>query len=763
MIEIISRSVAAKMTLALALVVATLVASYLVMDRRLQSIERSVDDITEISNHAIGILRINKDIVEMQRDISVYGASGSIAVFEKIEQNYRSIQQRLDTLNDTSVAPSEQTYIDAMNDLVERYGNNLAVLTKRYTIRSSLIDDDLPRIYQGAIDRLEGLKELSTNTDERLALTETINSWHRLHYNARLFLTKKDYAKRQEVRQIIKTILAFDRNLSAQLVNKYPELVGSIVPLVKAYQSAFNKSVQANRNYFTLVNVVMAGDAIEFSALADTLREQSLERLQQIKHTAESSVSNTTQILNFLGVSAALYIVVLALFFHFHIAKAVRRLTNSFRCFLQGDLSAPITDTERKDEIGVLAGAANRFRELSKDLIVAKQAAERTSKVKSEFLANMSHEIRTPMNGILGMARQLSNTALSTEQRRMLGMIRSSGTSLLVIINDILDLSKIEAGKIELEYQPVELTSLLEELRHLFAEQSHAKGVQLFICATQSDNELIFDADETRLKQVLMNLLGNAVKFTEKGSVALNVTMSQQKGDDLTLLFSISDTGIGIAPEHINSLFEAFAQADTSITRRFGGTGLGLTITSKLLALMGSALKVESELGQGSHFYFELSTQVSAYKQQTDVSLQEQNTHTQDFSTLSVLIVEDNEVNQVVTEALLNEFGISAISIASDGEQAIAMCETGAYDIIFMDMQMPVLDGPQATRVIKSLPNYGSVPVIALTANVLSADRQRCFDAGMDAFLTKPIEYEQLAVVLRKWCTDSEPLCDIKN
>lgn len=375
----------------------------------------------------------------------------------------------------------------------------------------------------------------------------------------------------------------------------------------------------------------------------------------------------------------------------------------------------------------------------------------------------MSHEIRTPMNGILGMARQLSNTALSPEQKRMLGMIRSSGTSLLVIINDILDLSKIEAGKIELEYQPVELTSLLEELRHLFAAQTEAKGVQLFISATQSDNNLIFDADETRLKQILMNLLGNAVKFTEKGSVALNVTISQQKGDDLTLLFSISDTGIGIAPEHISSLFEAFSQADTSITRRFGGTGLGLTITSKLLALMGSALKVESELGQGTHFYFELSTQVSAHKQQTDVSLQEQNIHEQDLSTLSVLVVEDNEINQVVTEALLNEFGISAISMASDGEQAIAMCEAGAYDIIFMDMQMPVLDGPQATRVIKTLPSYGSVPVVALTANVLSADRQRCFDAGMDDFLTKPIEYEQLSAVLRKWCTDSEPLCDINN
>ncbi|MBB1333462.1 MULTISPECIES: ATP-binding protein [unclassified Pseudoalteromonas] len=749
MVHLISRSIAAKMTLALALVVITLSISYIVMDKRLEAIDTSVNNITDISSHAIGILRINKDIVEMQRDISVYGASGSDAVFAKIEQNYQSIDQRLKAIDKKNNEVDDKIYIDAMSELVLRYGDNLSVLKKRYNIKTALIDTELPRIYLGAVAHLTGLLQLTADLKDKLLITQNINIWHTLHHNAQLYLTKKDYSKRQ---QVIKALQSLSSSKLA-LQKQQNRIENPTVQLAVDYQQAFTKSVQANRNYLSLVNVVMAGDAIEFSALANTLREQSLSRLITIKETGSVSISKTEYVLQLLGVGAILYIIGLALFFHFHIAHAIKLLTKSFQSFLNGDLSAPIHDLTRKDEIGLLAGAANRFRALSKDFISAKKAAEHTSKVKSEFLANMSHEIRTPMNGILGMARQLGNTSLTDKQARMLEIIQSSGASLLVIINDILDLSKIEAAKVELENQSIDLHKMLDELKLLFSEQANAKQVQLFVSSPTDEENIIFAGDETRIKQVLINLLGNAIKFTERGSVALNVNVQKEANNELILSFGVSDTGIGISHEHIETLFEAFSQADTSITRRFGGTGLGLAITSKLLALMDAPLKVESELGKGSLFYFELKTQ----RGDKQASRQHENTKLPapqeiDLSNLNVLVVEDNEINQIVIEALLKEFNITCINIAGDGEQAIAQCEMCAFDIIFMDMQMPVLDGPQATVKIRTMPAFLTTPIIALTANVLGSDKQRCFESGMDDFIGKPISYECLRAVLLKWC-----------
>ena len=528
----------------------------------------------------------------------------------------------------------------------------------------------------------------------------------------------------------------------------------------KTYKQAFSRGVQANRNYLSLVNVVMAGDAIEFSTLADKLREQSLAKLQKIKSEAQETVIKTDQTLRFLAVGVVIYIIALAIYFHLHISRAITRLTTSFQYFLAGDLSAPIYDLKRNDEIGVLATAADRFRVLSQDLTQAKKTAEHTTKVKSEFLANMSHEIRTPMNGILGMARQLSRTSLSHEQMKMLNIIQSSGAGLLVIINDILDISKIEASKIELESVPIHLNSLLDELQHLFKEQAQSKHIKLNISVAEEYQHCVFFADEARLKQVLINLMGNAIKFTEKGSVTLNVRINELGGDDLRIKFSVIDTGIGIAKENLGKLFEAFSQADTSITRRFGGTGLGLAISSKLLNLMSAPLQVESDLGQGSCFYFELkTTQVIGHSEFEAETSQESEEEQVDFSSLHVLVVEDNDINQVVIEAMLNEFGISSIKIAGDGEQAVALCKEhsgeknlqNSFDIIFMDMQMPLLDGPQATIRIREMPEYKATPIIALTANVLETDKQRCFAAGMNDFVAKPIDYQCVKTALLKW------------
>lgn len=730
------------MSLAMALVLVAMTASYLVMNQRLKTIENSFNNISNISNYAVDILRINKDIVEMQRDISVYGASGSAPVFKKIMVNYESIENRLAEIHLKNNARNTQNYLDGMTELVSRYGTNLKVLTLRFTQRNDLIEKELPKVYLSAVLILENLKTKATNTNDKLLVAEYLNLWHMLHRDAYQFLTKKDYAKRTAVENALN---ALSENTGEQ--PKFEKMIN----LIDSYRDIFSKSILANRNYLSLVNVVMAGDAIEFSTLTNSLREDSLSQLEQIKQDAQTTVSTTKNILNMLALTVVIYILALSAFFHLQITRAIKRLTHSFTHFLDGDLAAPIYDLKRKDEIGVLAKAANKLRELSKDLSEAKQSAEQTTKVKSEFLANMSHEIRTPMNGILGMARQLSRTPLTYEQSKMLSIIHSSGASLLVIINDILDLSKIEASKIDLESEPVDLGNLLEELEHLFQEQASSKNVQLFI-TTQEVEKLTFLADETRLKQVLINLLGNALKFTERGSVSLAVDIKEIGIDDVYLTFNVSDTGIGIANEHLSTLFEAFSQADTSITRRFGGTGLGLTISNKLLNLMGATLHVESELSKGSHFYFELKTKRTLAPIDVDYEILSKPQKEQiDLSNIHALVVEDNEINKIVIEAMLNEFNITSIIMASNGQEAVNQCELGVFDIIFMDMQMPILDGPQATVKIRELSAFKDTPIIALTANVLSADKQRCFEAGMNDYIAKPLEYDSLRSILLKW------------
>ncbi|WP_425641989.1 response regulator [Marinomonas gallaica] len=380
------------------------------------------------------------------------------------------------------------------------------------------------------------------------------------------------------------------------------------------------------------------------------------------------------------------------------------------------------------------------------------QAAARTSKVKSEFLANMSHEIRTPMNGILGMATQLSDTPLTDSQKEMLDIITSSGQSLLVIINDILTLSKIDADKIELEHRPVVLSKLLKELELLFRGLAVSKGVELSSKSQFEMEDIIFTGDETRIKQVLMNLLGNAIKFTDQGEVTLAAEIVKGQKESVSITFSVIDTGMGIQQEYIEKLFDAFSQADTSITRKFGGTGLGLTIASKLLTLMGSELKVESEIAKGSTFFFVIETnECAAEKPTIPIQANDHASEQVDYSQLSVLIAEDNKTNQIVLNGFLKRLGVNAITIAQDGEEAINLCKDGHFDLIFMDMQMPIKDGLQATTEIKQMEAFHDVPIIALTANVFEEDKKRCFNVGMCDFVSKPINLTLLESALDRW------------
>lgn len=510
-----------------------------------------------------------------------------------------------------------------------------------------------------------------------------------------------------------------------------------------------------------LQSIKLDSDFLQNSTQAATARtEDYLGRV--IVGMSDDAFSQRQQEILFkagiLALFALLFTYILARRLALSLSQPISDMVGAVKAIQQGDYSKPLPVAD-DGELGDLARHINNLafgleqashaqQQTIDQLIQTREEAERANSAKSDFLAMMSHELRTPMNGVLGMLQLMETTQMTDEQTEYAALATESTEHLLRVINDILDFSRIERDALELENIPFNLAELIATSAQAFHHNAQQRGLSLEVKTPHGLDVLEVQGDPTRIRQILVNLIGNALKFTELGSVQVEAAWQPIDHETIWLTCTVRDSGIGISAERLELMFNAFQQADSSISRRYGGTGLGLPIARTLAERMGGTLRAQSEEGMGSVFTLEIP--LTLYRLKNPEKPLTVHPADNDGKNQQVLLVEDNPVNQTVIEAMLRSLGFQ-ISTVGDGAQAISAARTGDFAAILMDCRLPVIDGYEATRQIRQLPGLAEVPIIALTANALHGDREACLQAGMNDYLAKPFKRTDLQRVLQRW------------
>lgn len=440
------------------------------------------------------------------------------------------------------------------------------------------------------------------------------------------------------------------------------------------------------------------------------------------------------------------------------LAQPIRAMGNAVKAIQEGDFKTPLPIVD-DGELGNLARHINNLaaglevasreqQQAMSQLIQTREEAEQANKAKSDFLAMMSHELRTPMNGVLGMLQLLETTEMTREQSEYAALASESTEHLLKVINDILDFSRIERSALELEHIPFNLAELISSSAQAFQHSAMQRGLDLRLRLPPGMEVLQVKGDPTRIRQILVNLIGNALKFTDQGSISIEPQWQALDHELLWFTCAVRDSGIGISPASLELMFDAFQQADSSISRRYGGTGLGLPIARTLAERMGGTLRAQSEEGRGSVFTLEIP--LALFQQSLPILAPRVNSAAQQGEGRNVLLVEDNPVNQTVIQAMLRSLGFT-VTIVTDGAQAVRSAESLIFEAVLMDCRLPLVDGYEATRQIRQLPGCVDLPIIALTANALQGDREACLAAGMNDYLAKPFKRADLQQILQRW------------
>jgi signal transduction histidine kinase/CheY-like chemotaxis protein len=461
-----------------------------------------------------------------------------------------------------------------------------------------------------------------------------------------------------------------------------------------------------------------------------------------------------------LAFFALLFTYILARRLALSLSEPISAMSHAVKAIQHGDYTKPLPVADDA-ELGDLARHINNLafnlekasreqKTAMDELIRTREEAERANSAKSEFLAMMSHELRTPMNGVLGMLQLMETTRMTEEQAEYSALATESTEHLLRVINDILDFSRFERDDLELENIPFNLADLIATSVQAFAHDAQQRGLVLELRLSPELDLLRVKGDPTRIRQILVNLVGNALKFTELGSVRIEASWARKDAQHIVFTCAVRDSGIGISAELLESMFDAFQQADTSISRRYGGTGLGLPIARNLAERMGGVLSAESNEGLGSVFTLQIPLQLIHHEEPVSEPLAI--SEPRDGGEGRVLLVEDNPVNRTVVEAMLRSLGLQ-VSVAGDGAQAVSMASKEVFALVLMDCRLPVMDGYEATRRIRELPGRDSLPIIALTANARHGDRDLCLQSGMNDYLAKPFKRADLQQVLQRWLT----------